>query len=213
MTGAHSWQTGGMSTPEENLWLATRRANPDHAKNYAQRWRNLVAEGKDIFGEARAVDALAQRGSRILDAGCGTGRIAGWLAEQGHNVVGVDLDPDLIEVARQDYPNAAWYLGNLASFSRQDITSGPVEFDVIVCAGNVLTFLSEAERLPALKRLGQFLAPDGRLIVGLGANRGYDFEQFEADAQRADLLIQQRYSTWNFHAPADDFLVAVLDAK
>ncbi|GAA0199312.1 hypothetical protein [Glutamicibacter creatinolyticus] len=66
-----------MSAPRENVWLAAVRANPDHAHNYAQRWRRLAAEGSDIYGEARMIDAMAERGSRILDAGCGTGRIGG----------------------------------------------------------------------------------------------------------------------------------------
>lgn len=203
-------ETGTMTAPEENLWLATVRKNPDHSQNFAQRWRTLAAEGQDIFGEARAVDAMAARGSRILDAGCGTGRIGGWLSEQGHEVVGVDLDPHLIDVAREDYPKAQWQVGNLADFT---IAGEQSEFDLIVSAGNVVTFLSEAERLPALRQLRTHLAADGRMLIGFGSGRGYGFDDFEADALEAGLKVHQRYSTWNFHLPADDFLVAVLGRK
>ncbi|WP_404291119.1 class I SAM-dependent methyltransferase [Glutamicibacter arilaitensis] len=199
-----------MSAPEENVWLAAVQANPDHAQNYAQRWRKFVEEGNDIFGEARTIDAMAERGSRILDAGCGTGRIGGWLAEHGHQVVGVDLDEHLISVAREDYPTAQWQAGNLATFTLNDESGAAQKFDLIVCAGNVLTFLAKAERLPALKRLCGHLAPEGRLVVGFGAGRGYEFADFESDASEAGLGMQQRYSTWNMHLPADDFLVAVL---
>ena len=73
-----------MPGPQENVWLATLRANPDHARNYARRWSNLVAEGRDIYGEARLIDAMAERGSNILDAGCGTGRIGGWQIGRAH---------------------------------------------------------------------------------------------------------------------------------
>ena len=56
------------------------QANPNHSEMYAQRWRNFVAEGKDIDGEARLIDAMSSRAARILDAGCGTGRVGGYLA-------------------------------------------------------------------------------------------------------------------------------------
>lgn len=199
-----------MSAPEENAWLAATRANPDHAQNYAQRWRNLVAEGKDIYGEARTIDAMAARGSRILDAGCGTGRIGGWLSAQGHQVVGIDLDPQLIAVAREDHPRAQWHVGNLASFTVEDGAGGNQVFDLIVSAGNVLTFLSAAERRPALQRLEAHLGPEGRLVIGFGAGRGYGFEQFAADAHASRLALVQRFSTWELHEPDDAFLVAVL---
>lgn len=202
-----------MTAPEENLWLATVRKNPDHSQNFAQRWRTLAAEGQDIFGEARTVDAMVARGSRILDAGCGTGRIGGWLSEQGHHVVGVDLDPHLIDVARVDYPKAQWEVGNLSDFTVTDEAREKLEFDLIVSAGNVVTFLSESERRPALHQLRGHLATDGRVIIGFGSGRGYEFDEFEADALQAGLAIQQRYSTWNLHSPADDFLVAVLGRK
>ncbi|MFD2758220.1 class I SAM-dependent methyltransferase [Gulosibacter faecalis] len=199
-----------MPAPQENVWLAAVRANPDHAQNYAKRWRTFVELGRDIYGEARLIDAMAERGSRILDAGCGTGRIGGWLAERGHEVTGVDLDEYLISVAREDYPQARWEVGNLASFSIDDEYGDLQEFDLIVSAGNVMTFLAESERLPALERLRGHLAPNGRLVVGFGAGRGYEFVDFAADAFTAGLVLEQHYSTWQLHAPAEDFLVAVL---
>lgn len=202
-----------MTAPQENVWVAAVRANPEHARNYAQRWRNLVEEGRDIFGEARMIDALADRGSRILDAGCGTGRIGGWLAEHGHHVVGVDLDEYLISVAREDYPEAEWTVGNLATLQLRDEAGAPRQFDLIVSAGNVVTFLAEDERLPALRRLADHLAPEGRLVIGFGAGRGYEFDVFEADAAQSGLQLEQRFSTWQLHAASADFLVAVLSRK
>ncbi len=50
------------------------------------------------------IDAMAARGSRVLDAGCGTGRVGGRLAELGHTVVGADVDPALIDYAKADFP-------------------------------------------------------------------------------------------------------------
>ena len=84
-----------------------------HSTWYRDRFRDLEAEGADLEGEARFVDALAPRrgggagpgaaerpgggagpgaagppGARILDAGCGAGRLGGALHHRGHDVVG-----------------------------------------------------------------------------------------------------------------------------
>lgn len=199
-----------MNGPQENVWLAAVRKNPDHARNYAERWRGIAEQGHDIYGEARLIDAMVDRQSRILDAGCGTGRIGGWLAAHGHDVVGVDLDDHLIAVAREDYPDAEWATSNLADFSIRDEAGREDTFEAIVSAGNVMTFLSVDERRPALQRMHDHLGFDGRLVIGFGSGRGYEFDEFEEDAASVGLGVQQRYSTWALHPPADDFLVAVL---
>ncbi|WP_182354554.1 class I SAM-dependent DNA methyltransferase [Flaviflexus huanghaiensis] len=197
-----------MSTPETNVWAAVTARNPEHSANYAERWRNLERMGRDIHGEARLVDAMVDRGAAILDAGCGTGRVGGNLAGRGHRVVGVDLDPYLIEVARADHPLAEWHVGNLADFTLASQT-----FDHIVSAGNVMTFLAGNERIPALRRLGDHLAPGGRMTIGFGSGRGYEFDDFEDDLSGAGLAMQSRYSSWQLDPPNDNFLIAVITAR
>ena len=197
--------------PSENLWTAALRRNPEHAKGYAERWRRLEAAGKDILGEARLLDAMAERGARILDAGCGSGRLGGHLARAGHDVVGVDLDPHLIEVARAEHPGARWEVGNLAALDLRDEGGARMLFDLQVSAGNVLTFLAGAERRPALAALASHLAPQGRLVVGFGLDRGYALEDFTADAEVEGLVLVQRFSSWDLRPASDDFLVGVLE--
>lgn len=197
--------------PDENLWTAALRRNPEHAKGYAERWRRLDAAGKDILGEARLLDAMAERGARILDAGCGSGRLGGHLARAGHDVVGVDLDPHLIEVARAEHPGARWEVGNLAALDLRDEGGARLLFDLQVSAGNVLTFLAGAERRPALAALASHLAPQGRLVVGFGLDRGYALEDFTADAEVEGLVLVQRFSSWDLRPASDDFLVGVLE--
>ncbi|MGO1201239.1 MAG: class I SAM-dependent methyltransferase [Brachybacterium sp.] len=196
--------TPSLPGPDENLWSAAVRRDPQHARRYAERWQRLEAAGQDIHGEARLLDAMAGRGARVLDAGCGSGRLGGYLARAGHTVTGVDLDPHLIEVARADHPGARWEVGNLAALEL------PERFDLVASAGNVLAFLSAAERRPALARLAAHLAPAGRLVVGFGLDRGYALEDFEADARAAGLTLAQRFGTWDLRPASDDFLVGVL---
>src|SRR5688572_28381946 len=97
-----------------NRWLQMIQQNPGHSAWYIERFRTMAAAGEDLDGEARFVDALAPRGARILDAGCGPGRVGARLAAIGHEVVGVDLDPELIAAAELDHPGPIWLVADLA---------------------------------------------------------------------------------------------------
>lgn len=191
---------------EPTSWMAIVAENPDHSRWYIERFREMAAAGHDLHGEARLIDAMVGRGARILDAGCGPGRVGGRLHELGHDVVGVDIDPELIAAAEQDHPGPQWIVGDLATV---DLDAG---FDVIVSAGNVVTFVEAQSRQAVLTNLAGLLADDGRLVVGFGSGRGYPFEDFEAHAAAAGLRFDLRLATWDLRpwTPASDFLVAVL---
>ena len=196
---------------EPSMWTHLTEENPEHSAAYIQRFRDLADAGHDLVGEARLVDAMLPRGARVLDAGSGTGRIGGFLAAAGHQVVGVDGDPVLVAEARDQHPAARWLVGDLAEL---DLPAAGVAqpFDAIVCAGNVVTFLAESTRAEVLRRLRAHLTPEGRAAIGFGAGRGYEFDDFLADARATgwepDLLL----STWDLRpfTAESDFLVAIL---
>ena len=191
---------------QENRWLRQIEQDPDHSRKYVSRFRRMAEEGADLAGEARLIDAMVPRGARLLDAGCGSGRVGGFLAAAGHQVVGVDLDPELIAAAVADHPGPAWLVGDLAQLDL------PERFDVAYSAGNVLTFVAPADRVEILRRLRAHLNPAGRVVIGFGAGRGYDFDEFVADAATAGLTPDLLLATWDLRpfAPGSDFLVAVL---
>ena len=87
-----------MSRPTR--WVTETK--PGHSQWYIERFRTMAAEGADLGGEARLVDAMVPPRSRILDAGCGPGRVGAVLHERGHTVVGVDVDPELIAGVTDD---------------------------------------------------------------------------------------------------------------
>ena len=191
---------------EQSAWARMSTEDPGHSAAYVDRFRRLAAQGVDLAGEARLVDAMLPRGSRVLDAGCGPGRVGGWLAGAGHTVVGVDGDPVLIAAAEADHPGPRWVVGDLAELDLGE------EFDAVVCAGNVMTFLAPSTRGEVLRRFRGHLAPGGRAAIGFGAGRGYPFEEFLDDARGAGLEVDVLLSTWDLrpYTPDADFLVAVL---
>ncbi|MFV0457692.1 MAG: class I SAM-dependent methyltransferase [Actinomycetales bacterium] len=205
---------------EPSLWERQVAKDPGHSQWYIERFRGLAADGVDIVGEARLIDAMIPRGSRVLDAGCGPGRLGGYLHTAGHHVVGVDVDPALIEAARQDHPGPRWQVADLSTLELGEF------FDAIVCAGNVMTFVAPSTRRAVLTRLAAHLrpggqeSPAGRLVVGFGSGRGYPFAEFETDVTAAGLAVDHRFATWDLQpfttvegsAAASDFLVAVLRA-
>lgn len=196
---------------EQSLWVDITNQNPGHSRWYIERFRTMAAEGADLAGEARMIDAMVPRGARILDAGCGPGRVGWLLHELGHEVVGVDVDPVLIDAAEADYPGPTWLVGDLAEMDlpEQGIAEG---FDAIVCGGNVMTFCAPSTRGLIIERMGAHLRSDGRLVVGFGAGRGYEFSDFFADVEQAGLTPDLLLSTWDLRPFTEnsDFLVAVL---
>ncbi|MCB0948734.1 MAG: class I SAM-dependent methyltransferase [Mycobacterium sp.] len=196
---------------EQSIWMQKVAADPGHSRWYIERFRAMARAGDDLAGEGRFVDAMAPRGARILDAGCGPGRLGGYLATAGHRVVGVDVDPALIEAAEQDHPGPVWLVGDLAELdlAARGITE---PFDIIASAGNVMTFLAPSTRVQVLARLRAHLAADGRAVIGFGAGRDYEFGQFLTDVAEAGLAPDLLLSTWDVRPFTDDsdFLVALL---
>lgn len=196
---------------EQSIWMQKVADDPGHSQWYIDRFRAMERAGKDLAGEARFVDAMVPRGARILDAGCGPGRVGGHLAAAGHDVVGVDVDPALIAAAEQDHPGPRWLVGDLAEL---DLPPRGIDepFEVIVSAGNVMAFLAPSTRSLVLSRLREHLAPDGRAVIGFGAGRDYAHTEFLDDAAQAGLVPELLLSSWDLRPFTDgaDFLVAIL---
>lgn len=182
-----------------------------HSRWYIERFRKMAADGVDLAGEARLVDAMVPPKSRILDAGCGPGRVGAVLHQRGHQVVGVDADPQRIAAANEDHPGPRWIVADLASLELSSV--GEEEpFDAAVVAGNVLTFVAPETEQKVLRGIALHLAPEGRAVIGFGTDRGYALPDFDRDLVAAGFVLEHRFGTWDLRpwSASNDFAVSVL---
>ncbi|MGQ0623351.1 MAG: class I SAM-dependent methyltransferase [Sporichthyaceae bacterium] len=170
---------------------------------YAARIAAIAATGKEMHGEARFCAALVAPGARILDAGCGTGRVGARLAELGFVVVGVDVDASMLAVAAR-IAGVPWLRADLAVLDLPGI--GVAEpFDLIVAAGNIFPFLAPGTGQAVVSRLAAHLRPGAPLVAGFGLDYANlpaaaavvaltDYDRWCADA---GLQVESRHATWD----------------
>jgi SAM-dependent methyltransferase len=168
---------------------------------YQRRFDQLSASGADVHGEADFVRGLSP--SSVLDAGCGTGRVAIELARSGIEVVGVDADPSMLATARSRGAAVTWVLADVASLDLGRC------FDVVVMAGNVPLFTPPDTQAALVAGCARHLATDGRLVAGFQLNRGYGVEAYDEDCAAAGLALAQRWATWDREAWVDGSSYAV----
>ena len=186
--------------PLPNPWLATRtRTGSDYDAPYEAR----AAAGMDVHGEANLIMQLLHSTSphaptptpyRVLDAGCGTGRIAIELARRGVAIVGVDLDEVMLAQARQKAPQLDWRLGDLSTLA---LDGG---FDAIVLAGNVMIYLTPGTEATTLANMARHLKAGGWLIAAFELTpptwSNLTIEMYDQLTQTAGLHKVARWSTW-----------------
>jgi SAM-dependent methyltransferase len=157
--------------------------------SYDDRWARMAASGQNPHGEVDLVMRFSP--SSVLDAGCGTGRVAIELARRGVEVVGADLDDDLLAVARSKAPELTWVSADLA---RLDLGRS---FDVVVAAGNVIGFVDATDRAHAVAACAAHLAPGGHLVAGYQLRRGWPtLDDYDAWCDGAGLALDARFATW-----------------
>jgi len=176
-------------------------------EDYDARWKSLVAKGENIHGEADLVESLLREsgGSSVLDAGCGTGRVAIELALRGFTAVGIDTEAGMLAVAREKAPDVEWIEADLAHLG----AAVNAEFDVILLAGNVMIFVDPGSEESVVHELASHLAPGGLLVSGFSLlPKRLSFDEYNQFAQTAGLTQVATWSTWD-RKPFDEGSYAV----
>ena len=85
-------------------------------------------------------------------------------------------------------------------------------FDVAVLAGNVMVFVEPGTEGAILERVGSHIRADGMLVIGFATDRHYLLDDFDADIDRAGLLLEHRFATWDLRPWTADasFAVSIL---
>jgi SAM-dependent methyltransferase len=142
----------------------------------------------------------------VLDAGCGTGRVAIELARRGIETVGVDIDSEMLSTARRKAPELTWIEDDLATL-RLDR-----RFDAAVMAGNVMIFLAPGTEAAVIANVAEHLVPGGALVAGFQLISGrLDLETYDRLAGDAGLDLDERWATWEGApwSPGGDYAVSV----
>lgn len=173
-----------------------QQSDRPRGEDYDKRWQQLAASGASVHGEADLIEALLRDagGTRVLDAGCGTGRVAIELASRGFEVTGLDADPSMLDAARAKAPQLRWIEADLVDTDAHlDGT-----FDIVALPGNVMIFLDRGTEAAVVAALARRLIPGGLLVAGfqLGTGR-LTLERYDEIAAEAGLELVDRWSTWD----------------
>lgn len=170
---------------------------------YQARFDALADKGIDVHGEASLVGSLGP--TSVLDAGCGTGRVAIELSRHGVDVVGVDVDASMIGEARRRAPELEWVEADLAvlALGRQ--------FDVVVMAGNVPLFCPPAKRSALVEACSAHVVQGGALVAGFELGRGYGVDDYDSVCLATGLVLAARWATWDRQPfrKGDEYAVSV----
>jgi SAM-dependent methyltransferase len=214
--------------------------------DYAARFARLAASGQDVHGEASfcagllpapaastepavpaelPAPAVPAAPVTVLDAGCGTGRVAIRLADLGYRVVGVDVDTSMLAEARWARPDLPWLTADLAAlpgpgrlFELAGFEPAPLAgFDLVVAAGNVIPLLAPGTLAATVQRLAAVLAPGGLLVAGFGLDPAHlptgcpvtSAADYLAACAEAGLIEERRHGGWDGSEESLGYLVSV----
>jgi SAM-dependent methyltransferase len=97
---------------------------------------------------------------RVVEIGCGAGRVLGYLVQICRQAEGIDVSPSMVRYCRAAFPEAQVTQGDLRALS--DCLSG--RYDVVLASDNILDILDDAERRRVLAEIRRWLAEGGLLV-------------------------------------------------
>ncbi|MDP9463918.1 MAG: class I SAM-dependent methyltransferase [Actinomycetota bacterium] len=171
-------------------WSQWRAVND--LEEYFARWNRLEAAGQSAHGEADFIESLHP--SSVLDAGCGMGRVGIDLARRGIDVVGGDLDDDLLAFARRSQPSIRWVHADLATMRLER------RFEIVAMPGSVMIFCRPEDRRAIIGNAAAHLEAGGLLVAGFPLESHDDaltLAEYDRLCAECDLELVQRWSSWH----------------
>jgi ubiquinone/menaquinone biosynthesis C-methylase UbiE len=173
-------------------------------------WLNEI----DFYQEMAAT--AKQAGGSVLELACGTGRVAIRLARSGASVVGLDLSPYMLEVARRksvDLANMRWVEGNMQSFQLDEM------FGLIIVTGDAFQhMITPEEQVACLECIKRHLSPGAQLVIhvnhdsltwlgGLIDQKEHPFEAEGKFIRAATGCEIQSYRAWSYEKSTQTAIV------
>ena len=178
------------SEPVSERWSQWREGTD--LEEYYSRWRRLQDAGQSPHGEADFIESFHP--TSVLDAGCGMGRVAIELAHREIDVVGVDLDDDLLNFARRSQPSIEWVHANLATMHLGR------RFAMVAMPGNVMVFCRPSDRPEIVRTAAAHLEPGGLLVAGFDIERHHDaltLVAYDEHCTSHHFELVERWATWD----------------
>ncbi len=149
----------------------------------------------DAFVEA----VTSSAGGRVLDAGCGAGRMSRYLADRGCLVEGVDLSPGMVAMARRDHADLAFTVGSLTELPYPDSS-----FEGVLLWYSII-HTPPAAHATVFAEVARVLRPGGHVLVGVQSGEGTREIAFSYSRFRHELQLER-------HLCTADHLAAQLEA-
>jgi SAM-dependent methyltransferase len=146
-----------------DAWLSDTRSSYDtDASGYAEKVRGLLG-GRPYLRASLALFAELLHGAGggpVADVGCGPGYVTGYLHDAGVDVFGIDLSPEMIAIARRDYPDLRFQVGTMTALAlADDSLAGIVAFWSVI-------HVPDQAMPDVLEQFRRVLRPQGLLLVG-----------------------------------------------
>jgi SAM-dependent methyltransferase len=146
-----------------DTWLSDTRSSYDtDASGYAEKVRGLLGEMPYLRGSLALFAELVRGagGGPVADVGCGPGYVTRYLHDAGVDAFGIDLSPEMIEIARRNYPDLRFEVGTMTNLDlADDSVAGLLAFwSVIHVPDHAVPGVFEQFR--------RVLRPGGPLLVG-----------------------------------------------
>lgn len=163
----------------------------------------MEERGENPHGEVDFVQRYQP--ASVLDAGCGTGRVAIELARRELDVVGTDLDASMLATALAKAPELTWVESDLAALNLART------FDAVVMAGNIILFVQPGTEAAVVAGAARHVGEGGHLIAGFSLGRGVTADEWDQWCSEAGLRPLERFATWTADpwTEESDYLVAV----
>ena len=212
-------------SPMADAWLSDTRSSYDtDASGYAEKVRGLLGERPYLRASLALFAELVHGagGGPVADIGCGPGHVTSHLHDAGVDAFGIDLSPEMIAIARRDYPDLRFEVGTMTDLDLEDDS-----------VAGILAFWSVIHvpdhAIPGVfEQFHRVLRPQGVLLVGFHVgdetrhtSEGYTGRPINVDSHRrrpSEVVGWLRDAGFTIEAelvigPGDDVPGAVIFAR